>query len=240
MEPINIYTTSNSNVFYNSKCLFIEFDDVMKMPQFLILVNVNDNERLNLIFDMSDVRGLPMPALFEWYIHRKHKNIFMNFPLLLQSSKGKTKNQICEEVLQELLHTTDEFYSDHADLKFTSIVDRISREKMLVQRVVVYNEYDNPSIKADLLSKYGDNVEFVCGRFEDVMKDMSPDSTFVFSDITKVERLRNIGKLDYSSVVIPINFRYNRKEDNKTEWKVDLEALDKQCVYKHNFFDVFP
>jgi hypothetical protein len=240
MEPINIYTTSNANVFYNSKCLFVEYDDVIKMPQFLILINVNENERLNLIFDMSDVRGLPIPALFEWYIHRKHKNIFMNFPLLLKSSKGKTKYQICEEVLQDLLHTSDEFYSQHAELKFASVIDRLSEEKMLVQRIVVYNEYDNPSIKADILSKYGNEVEFVCGRFEDAIKDVTSDSTFVFSDITKVDRLREAGKLNLSSVVIPINFRYNRKEDDKTKWKIDFDTLDKQFTFKHNFFDVFP
>lgn len=235
--PINLYTSSTENVFFNSKCLFVEYSDIIKMPMFMVLLAIHENEMINTIFDLSDIWEYPPEALFEWYINRKERNIFMNFPIKVESNEGKSRDQICHEILNDLLAMSESLYCEEAELSFSRVIKSIMTQKILVQKIVVYNEYDNQFIRNDIKKLYEDNVVFMNGKFETVIENIPEDSTFVFSDINKVNRLVEMKRINMSSIVIPSNFRYNRDLSDIRKWKVDFETLGKSFVFKYNFFD---
>ena len=235
--PIDLYTSSTENVFFNSKCLFVEYNDIIKMPMFMVLLAVYNNEMVNSIFDLSEIWGYPPEALFEWYVNRKERNIFMNFPIKVLSNEGKSREQICHEMLNDLLSMSESLYCSEAELSFSKVIKTIMTQKMLVQKIVVYNEYDNQFIRDDLIKLYGDNVEFMNGKFETVIDSIPTDSTFVFSDINKVNRLIEMNRINMSSLAIPSNFRYNRDPNDIRKWRVDFDTLMKTFVFKYNFFN---
>ena len=63
---------------------------------------------------------------------------------------------------------------------------------------------------------------------------MGASATYVFSDITKVNVLEESGKLYLSSIMIPAEYRYNKK--NFYDYKVDFDKMRENTVFKYNFF----
>ena len=77
------------------------------------------------------------------------------------------------------------------------------------------------------------------GKFEDLVKIIPQDSTYVFSDIEKVNDLVKMNRLNLSCVLIANGLRYNFMENDSSKLKVDLEELSKKYIFKYSFFDNF-
>ena len=45
---------SSDDIFQNTECLFIEYDDVLKSPMFSLLNIIKDRESVKKIFDMTE------------------------------------------------------------------------------------------------------------------------------------------------------------------------------------------
>ena len=56
----------------------------------------------------------------------------------------------------------------------------------------------------------------------------------MFSDITNIILLEDLGKLKYSSVVVPYNISYNMIGDNL---KIKIEEYEKYNLFKFTFFN---
>jgi hypothetical protein len=88
-------------------------------------------------------------------------------------------------------------------------------------------------------SKAGSKVKYMDGKFEDMVRFIPTDSTYVFSDIEKVNTLIAANKLNLSCVLIANGLRYNYTEEDSTKLKVDLKELTEKYVFKYSFFDNF-
>ena len=66
-------------VFTNSKCIFIDFYDIVKSPAIPILLTLKELSATKEIrgFDISPLGNLSVAGVIEWYVNRKNKK---NFP----------------------------------------------------------------------------------------------------------------------------------------------------------------
>ena len=82
---------------------------------------------------------------------------------------------------------------------------------------------------------YNGNATYTSGKFEDVISRIPRDSTFVFSDIEKVNKLHELNRLDYSSIIVCDGYRYNNKDKNTL--KIDIDELRTKAIFKIDFID---
>lgn len=235
MEQTKVYTCKDT-LFYNSQCLFIEYHDVLKSPWLILLNVVKNNEDLNRVFDMSEIKNLDGTSLIEWYLTRKNRNFFKEFPLHVQSD-SEPDDEFYDNLLFELVSSNETFYELDTRLNFYDILDNLYDKKMLIKKIKVYSERYDKNIERELYSEYNDNIEYCYGNFIEVAKTLPSDSTFVFSDINKVNILATEDMLNFQSVLIANRLRYNYDEAGNI--KSDLEMLSEKFTFKYNFFENF-
>ena len=106
---------------------------------------------------------------------------------------------------------------------------------MLVPKVLIYYPYENDIIKRDIEKTFlNPDIQFVSGDISDVLKEVPNDSTYIFSDISNILILEELGKIDMSSIIIPEDYDYNKTEEG--EYILDLESMQSDHVFKLNFF----
>lgn len=228
--------------FLNSDAIFIEYDDVIKCPFFIFLMSIAENEALNMIFDLSDLEGLDIDALYEWYINRKNQNIFKSLPLRKGVIKEFFGNDFdnfdswCESVIYNSIENNEYFVDMDTEMNFASSLDLLMKSK-IVMKYFIYTPIKSEMIQKDLVKKYGDKFKYVYGDLETVLKEnnITANSTFVFSDLTKIKVLEKIGILNYASILIADRYGYNYKDEENLI--LDVESLSKSSIFKLDFFD---
>ena len=98
---------SSDDIFQNTECLFIEYDDVLKSPMFSLLNIIKDRESVKKIFDMTEFDGLTSNELYEWYVERESKNMFKYLDLLDDSLTN-----IFDDDVNVFYRWCDSFYED--------------------------------------------------------------------------------------------------------------------------------
>lgn len=231
-EPKHVYVT-NEQIFYNSNCLFVEYNDVIKMPMYVLALIMKDNESMKSVFDMSELEILSMPEMYEWYINRKHINFLKDIPLII--NEELLPDNFFDDTLKNLMLSSDELYSINSELSFADTLRLVVEHAKLVKRIIIYNETDNPFIRDDIENMYDGKVEFMFGDFKEVIQTVPKDSTYVFSDINKLNIMAELDRINLASFLIAGGYRYNQIDAEN--YKVDFEKLTSKFVFKYNFFD---
>lgn len=217
------------NLFYNSEVLFVEYLDILKAPQYYLLDIISNSDKLSDILDVSQIQGLKDIGKVEWYLNRKHFNIFEELQ----------REEIPKDVLDKMLYTYLSFDNrliQYANkLKFFNAIDAVIKQK-LVKKIVIYLPYEDKSIEKDF-EEFKFNFTFMYGDFKECVKELNSDATYVISDIDKVNQLNEIGKLQLSSVMIPREYRYNKI--NMKDFKIDFTELNKEVIFKYAIFNAF-
>ena len=229
---------SVDTLFNNSQCLFIEFHDILAMPWFVMLTFLKYNERLASIFDIEELTYYDERGLLEWYVYRKERNIFKNFRL--REGIQDTKSFDYDKFLSSCTSAAKEFYEIPSDLKFMEVLKILLGDKSIVKSIIIYTEYNEPPVAEfveDRFGIYDGKVKYFHGKFKDMLSLIPNDSTYVLSDIEKVNDLVETGKIKMSSIIIPSGLRYNYEYNNAEKLKVDMEKLSEQYLFKYNFFD---
>ena len=227
--------TGQKNFFYNSDKLFIEYDDVIKIPQFMLTCGIDKDviPGIDEVMDLSVISGYSEEALYEWYITRNYKNIYMNFDFYQEISPDE-KKKYCDELLANHLATSKIFYDNRLELNFSAVLKTMLTHKSLVHGIIIYSEYENDFLKEDIETNYpGAHMRF--GDIRKALEDVPNDSTFVFSDAEYVNVLEEMGKLDRSSIILPDLYRYNYTIDTGVE-KINYSELLEKYVFKVDFF----
>lgn len=66
------------SVFLNSECMVVEYHDVLKMPWYILLTVINQNNALRELANINLIEDLSTTELFEWYYHRKNRNFLLD------------------------------------------------------------------------------------------------------------------------------------------------------------------
>lgn len=230
----NVYV-GQKDIFYNSECLFVEYNDVLSIPWFFLLLQLRNDETMNEVFDMELLKNYSTEEMVEWYLFRKHRNILKNIPLKNPNFFNETS---IDYVLNELMDITPSFYSDFFNLNFVGTLQNAILHKNIIHKFIIYSEYTNEFI-VDAINRNYPSVSFVSGDFTEAVKNVPNNSTFVFSDINKINILAKMNKLKYSSILVVDGYRYNYMEDDKNKIKIDIEGLMKEHIFKLDFFNNF-
>ena len=239
MEQKSVYR-GNDTLFYNSQCLFVEYHDVLSMPWFTMLLFTKDSKIFHELFNMDEIMDYDINALVEWYIYRKYRNVFKCLGI-----NDETKNisdEIYDNLLDKAMNISDDIYRIPISLKFLSSLRLLMTDASLVKDVIIYSEKNEPMIEETLnvyFSKHGSKVKYMNGKFEDIIKSIPRDSTYVLSDIEKINTLIKMNKIELSTIMIANGLRYTYMENDSTKLKIDLSELSDKYAFKYSFFDNF-
>lgn len=234
---IKMVARCSDSVFFNSKSIFVEYIDIIRSPYFLLLYGLSktSNPVRNSAIDVSRIYGLSEKDLTDFYYNRRNQN-----PLYDIAKPGVDYDKLDMSVDSCIAENADlTVYSP--ELNFVNVIRILMHtDSLLVKKIYIYYPYDNPNIKRDIatLYEFNRNIEFIYGDLSDVLKTIPEDSTYVFSDITKIEVLHDLGKLNMSSIVLPYEYGYNYEDptDITGNLLIDLDAYRKDSVFKVDFF----
>lgn len=224
-------------IFFNSKSVFVEYVDVIRSPYFLLLYGLSNSKNLdrNSVLDMSKIHGLNVNDLSSFYYSRRNQN-----PLYDLAKSGADYNML-DKTVDDCIRSDSDLITYSPELNFANTIRILMHtDSLLVKKVYIYYPFDNPVIRSDIdeLYEFNKDIEFVHGDIETVLAGIPDDSTYVFSDITKVEVLAKLGKLNLSSLVIPYEYGYNYADSHDITGKllIDLDAYAKDSFFKVDFF----
>lgn len=239
-----VLTTFNST-FTNDDVMFIEYHDVLKSPWFVFLSLVHNNGIITEIFDTSSICNYDMDELYEWYINRDYRNIFKNIPLQPAAEASLIKdygeavdiNKWLDDILNYELEAIPLSVEAGSDLNFMKVASYITHTKSLVKKIYVYTEHYNKNIEKDVKEIFDGKAQYIFGDFKQTLLDnkVPTNSSYVFSDITKIPKLDEVGLLEYSSITLVEKYKYNYDDDDNHLY--DIDAFMKEKVFKFTVVD---
>ena len=229
----NIRFRASSRFLQNSTCLFIEYIDAIQLPWFSFLSFFRSNEKVNDLFDMEKIRYLSPQALLVDYFAREYRNPLVG---LLKDNSIIPFEQL-DILLDNLVNTMDIFFSPQVDTNLTPMVNNLLINQ-LIQDLIIYYPTDNKFVLDDINHKFNGKAKLVTGDLKSVLKDIPQDTTYIFSDVNNVLLLEELNKLNFSAIMLPMDYRYNFTDDKKTSLNINMEYLQSKYVFKWSMFRV--
>lgn len=220
--------TDKGTIFYNADYIVIEYIDIIKSPYLLLLHVIRGNDRLKSILKLEEVELLDDAGLYEWYINRKHQNFFID----LLRHPDEVEESKMDELLEELMNSSPEFYTKATPLVIIDLLITVSRQP-ISKGVIIYHPHKNDFAKNDLEQLVGGDYIFM-DDFDEVLKKAGYNSTYFLSDINKIYKMQEKECLRCSSITLPVEYRYNKK--NMEDFSVDFEELYQKDPFKLTFF----
>lgn len=236
-DPKNaIFRTNNTSLFTNSKCVFIEYCDGVALPWLVFLSFLPKIQNIEKLFDVNQIRCLDDFGLMEWYLNRKHRNPLYDL-CYFDVDGDLTDNQITfvselDDMLEEALQNPSIYDIDLTTNAVPMLQHILTAE--FIPRIVVYHPAENQYIKESIEELFGKKAELKTGDLEDVLKDVPEDSLYFFSNAETIPILADIGKLDYSAILVAQDYAYNWVSDD--DFVVDFDELEKDHVFKYGYF----
>ena len=223
----------DKSIFYNADYVVVEYMDIIKSPSFVLLKKIRDqlskeDFKLKDIIKVNQIEDLSDNALAEWYINRKYQNIFK---CLMSEDITLTEDQY-EEFLKSQLSLSNRFFIDATPLPFLETLMNIKKLRM-INDVIIYAPYCLDYIEEDL-NRITNSTFTYMDNFDEVIDLAKNNSTYFLSDITKILQMKEKDCLKYSSVTIPMDYRYNKK--NQKDFLIDYDELIKTDIFKLSFF----
>ena len=233
---------ASPNIFTNSKCIFIEYNDIIRSPGFNLLYGYlhNGYDEVSKVFDLSKLKDFDISDLYDFYTGSITRNplyeleFTKEFDNILKSESdsdnygNEFRDNMYERALSSISSLYDRFY-----LQFYESLLMLIDAK-LVGKYIIYNEYDNEYIKNDIEESFKGAVEFRSGDLATILKTLPRDTTYVFSDITKVKTLSDSGMMEYSSILFGDRYEYNYTDND--EYIIPMDIFENR-VYKFNTFN---
>lgn len=238
MEIKKVIRTEDT-LFKNSQCLFVEYSDILKAPFLLLLRVIQSSKVCNTIFDLSFIKEKNLAELYLWYLHRKNFNPYREFPI--KTEIENFDDGFYDYLLREHLNSAEVCYQENTELAFSVILKNLLKENdsHFIHRVVIYDEYNEKFVKDDVSRLYQSSriqVEVRSGDFKSAIANIPNDSSYVLADINRILDLKDVNKLNLSSILLPYDYDYNFYPESKS-YKIDLESLSKEFTFKINFFE---
>jgi hypothetical protein len=240
MSEQKIVYRGNDTFFYNSQCLFIEYHDVIAMPWFTMLLFTKNTNAFKKFFKLEEIEDYGVADLLEWYIYRKHRNVFKSIGMV--DGVEELPDEGYKVLLEKAMNISEDIYQIDTNLKFLTTLRLLLTESNMVKQIIIYSEQNEPMIEKTLskyFSKLGTKVKYMTGNFLDMVKLIPQDSTYVLSDIEKINDLIKADKLNLSTVLITNGLRYNYLEDDPSKLKVNMDEISQKYLFKYSFFDNF-
>lgn len=223
-------------VFLNSQSIFVEYVDLIKPTYYPLLQFMSSHENTDHpIFDLSKISGLSSEKLGDWYVSRNHQNPLLD--LVRDDIQSKYPSKYFDDMLNKQIEEVPFLVNSATIFNVGNVLlSLFSQDNHLVKNFFIWYPYENETVKKDIedtfdpIMKYG---EILTGDIQEALKKVPEDSTYIFSDITNVNVLEYLGKLAYSSIIIPQEYGYNAMDG---KFIIDFDLLRKETVFKLDQF----
>ena len=242
---MDVYRSTNG-LFLNSKCIFVEYVDIIKSPYFILAwVLSTSKDILKEPFDTGVLNGLDADELAEWYYHRKHQNLLLD--LIPNEKYGEVDLDKVDSLLDQQIQDSSALLDSCPLLNFGKALQILCflNDGLFLPEMQIYYPFKNETIHSDILGVFENiegvseksqiNIKYVYGDIGDVLRNVPDDSTYVFSDISNVLVLEELGKLDYASILIPSEYHYNF-DDEDEDYLINFDELAKEHPFKFSTF----
>ena len=223
-----------NTIFYNADYIVIEYIDIIKSPYMVLLTAIreelkshSDKFELGRYLKSEEIIDLDNSALYEWYINRKNMNFFKD----LNKFPDTTTEEDMWELLNSQICLSPIFYKAAPYLILTDSIPIMHTQK-LAKDIIIYHPHTNNYAQEDLEDYLGFKCTFM-SDFEEVLDVAKENSTYFLSDINKINIMNEKGYLKYSSITLPIEYRYNRK--NMTDFSIDFNELLAKVPFKLSY-----
>ena len=244
MSKGNFMLTYNS-AFTCVDNVFIEYHDIMRCIQFTIINFLRKNSIFKVLLDTSEIEDMTEAELYVWYISRENRNIFKNLEITSSFSSlsgfdgdsNKVYDFLDNFLYIELDNLPSEILNYENKLKFYDTM-KTFLNMSTVKNIYIYSENYSKLIEEDVSSIHGD-IKYVYGDFKSVLEEneIKSNTTFVFSDIEKINTLVELDILKFSTILMADQYRYNYGDDD--ELKVNVEKLADDHIFKLFFYTAF-
>jgi hypothetical protein len=227
------------SVFLNSKSVFVEYADLVRPIYITILKTLSVGEPIkeypNFTLNFSEIIGMSDEELDDWYVTRPYKNLLMNF-VLVEDMDNVRMNDL-EMILNKNIELVPEILKIATPLSVVQALKILfGTDNGLSKKAIIWYPYHNKAILEDIRELFSDISQFVevkMGPIESALAEVPDDSTYIFSDITNVGVLEDVGKLDYSSIIVAEEYGYNVEDG---EFIVDIDKLKEKHIFKFDRF----
>lgn len=229
-------------MFTNSKAMVIEFHDVLCCHWFSLFYTVACNQVLSEVFQLDMFQGMDAGELFEWYIHRKHRNFFYDLELKRCFQTQKDMDAAFSHLLQEM-GGIPELYQFPTQMSMGYTMRQlILSTPHLVQHIYVYEgERKESELENWVQETYAGkaSITFLSGPFEKAIEGVNRDATYILSDIDKISILEQQKRIECASILLAAGYRYNALPNDPDTLKIDIEALLQKYTCRVMMFDNF-
>ena len=216
------------SVFLNSDYVVIQYIDMIKSPYFVLLHVIRDNPKLREILKLEEIDTFDSGALYEWYVNRKHQNFLID----LNRDPDKFSEEFMDELLADQMCLAKEFYTEANMLCTEYMLKFLKSKRDMVKDIIVYFPYKTPYAREDLKKVIGSDFVFM-DDFDAICKKCGSNSTYFLSDINLIDRMESNKVLEFSSIILPIEYRYNKK--NMKDFKIDFAKKLQEVTFKLSF-----
>lgn len=232
-EENKIRFRASNRFLQNSSCVFVEYLDCIQLPWYTFLSFFRNNEKVEELFDIKDIKYLSPQALLIYYLNRRYRN-----PLAgLMKDSSQIPFEKLDEILSEQVNSSEIFFQPELDTNVKGMLLNLLNNK-LIQKLIIYYPEENEFVKKDITYKFGSNVEIVFGNIKEALSNTPQDTTYIFSDVMNVLLLEELKKLQFSAVMLPVDYRYNFTNDEKKKYLIDMNYLQSKYVFKCGIYRV--
>ena len=218
----------SDTIFLNSDYIVIEYMDIIKSPYLSLLYMMKLNPKLKEILKVEEIENLDEAALCEWYINRKHRNFLID----LNRYPGQITEKQLDELLEDQMNTVPQLYTKSSPLLLNNSIVEMKR-KNICKDIIIYHPHQNGFAKTEMETRLGMKFTFM-SNLDEIFKRTGYNSTYFFSDIHNIEKMRDKGVLKFSSVTLALEYRYNKK--NMIDFVLDFDKMTKENPFKLSFF----
>lgn len=193
----------NNNPFtMRDEIILIEYEDVIKCPSagILELIKRQYEDDLKGLIDLDKINNMDFKNIQRFCIERPCKNILDYI---------KLQNFNTDKIYKALYDAFDTIYMELPTMVMGNAVYVLSPQKFTKKIYIFSEEYDE-KIEYDIKEKYytEKNVFYVAGKFDDILDTIEQPTSFILSDIDKVETIINKKKQKFTEILIA-QYGYN-------------------------------
>lgn len=220
-------------IFLNASSIFVEYIDIIKSPYFIFLISLLADNKMGDFFDIEELRKKELVDITAWYYLREHQNLLYDLKLPSNKMKYKAMDDFLDHMMDPIVLESSN------SLNMVDVLNSLYMNEGLVGQLYVWYPYENEAVIQDIKNTLSSipPLNIVTGPLEEALKNTKQDSTYIFSDYTNINILEKSGKLDFSSLILPEDYFYNKRDGEDI---INFEDLAKEHPFKlHKFVASF-
>lgn len=211
--------------------IFIDYEEIIRSPYpaMLKLISSHYQDHYKDFLWMEEFADMDMPNLERLCVQRTKKNIFE-----FLAKKPFDYDQAIKDLKDKFM----DIYKESPMLMMGESVSRMMSQKF-TKKIYMYTEQYDIRVHIDIQETFKNMniINYVTGDIEQVIQDLKDVSFYVLKDIDHIPLIFKHDIGDYKEIVLAsYGYNYNLDDNGEAQYKIDIEALMKEYVFKFASF----